>query len=148
MYTVVTFRANAETLRPYMVSASLKIRDWAIIVRRRGSQQRRVSSDPPLGYLKIMTTSPPPPFWLTLECSLLMLSCNVFRRLHLDHQLKTKQGDKANHFRKVRLRIFWTLLWITGLKLWVNSISALLMTSTNINLTMRTTSLSFPLLSC
>ena len=55
--------------------------------------------------------------------SLLLLFCNVFRRLRLGHHLETT-FDKVNYFRIVRLLVIYKIvLWITGLKLWVICVS-------------------------
>ena len=68
-----------------------------------------------------MTNPPHPPApRLTLQWIHFVLSCNVFRRLCLEHYLKTTL-EKADHFRTVRLHI---VLWITGLKLRVICITA------------------------
>ena len=97
-------------------------RTWhEVILGSAPCQQRQVSSDRPPGHLKIMTTPPPPsPPRLPLQWIHFLFSCNVFRRLCLEHYLKTTL-DKADHFRTVRLRI---VIWITGLILWVICITA------------------------
>ena len=93
-------------------------------------------------------------FWRLCQ-KLLRLQARSFLKLH--SYLKTTQWYTANHFRTVPLDIvFWILLyvktlWITGLKFWVIcdiKFDLVVLWPARTYLRTRTTSLSFPPLTC